>query len=85
MSDFLLYSIVGSIVLTLLVNLLPLLFPKSSQRAKDKIVESVQAQREAAERGEKPRVQVFFPWKWMLIGSVVLTILINVIAAVAGR
>jgi hypothetical protein len=84
-SNFVLYSIVGSIVLTLLVNLLPLLFPKSSQRAKDKIVESVQAQRQAIERGEKPRVRVFFPWKWMLIGSIVLTILINVIAVLAGR
>jgi hypothetical protein len=84
-SDFVLYSIIGSIALTLLINLLPLLLPGSTRRAKDRIARSVESQREAVERGEAPRVQVFFPWKWMLIGSLVLTVLVNVVAAFAGR
>jgi uncharacterized protein YjeT (DUF2065 family) len=90
MSDFLLYSIVASVVLTVLVNVLPMLFPKSAQRARDKIADSVEAQMQARKEGDdpaqpQPRVKVFFPWKWMLIGSLVLTVLVNVVAAIAGR
>ncbi len=32
-------------------------------------------------RGQRPRVQVFFPWKAMLIGSIGLTVLLNVLNA----
>ena len=31
------------------------------------------------ERGEAPRVQFFFSWKWMLISSIVLTVLVNTV------
>ena len=31
------------------------------------------------ERGVVPRVQFFFSWKWMLIGSIVLTVLVNTV------
>jgi hypothetical protein len=85
MSNFLLYSIVGSVVLTVLLNVLPLIFPGAADKAKRKLHESVSAQIEAAERGEKPRVRVFFPWKAMVIGSIVLTILVNAVGYFAGR
>ena len=85
MSDFFLYSIVGSVVLTVLLNVLPLLFPKAADKAKRKLQDSVAASVEAAERGEKPRVRVFFPWKAMLIASIILTILVNVVGYFAGR
>ncbi len=85
MGNFLLYSIVGSVVLTVLLNALPLLFPKAADKAKRKLQDSVTASVEAAERGEKPRVQVFFPWKAMLIASIVLTLLVNAVGYFAGR
>ncbi len=85
MSNFLLYSIVGSIVLTVLINVLPMIFPKASRKVQEKVSERMNAQIEQAERGERPRVQVFFPWKAMLIASVVLTIVMNLVAHFAGR
>ena len=85
MSDFLLYSIIGSVVLTVALNVLPLLFPKAADKAKRKIQQSVADSVEAAERGEKPRVQVFFPWKAMLRVSIILTILVNAVGYFAAR
>ncbi len=85
MSNFLITSIVGSIVLTILINVLPLIFPKAADKAKRKLHETVSAQVDAAERGERGRVQVFFPWKAMLIASIVLTIFVNAVGYFAGR
>ena len=34
---------------------------------------------------QTPRVSVFFPWKAMLIASLVLTVVVNVIAFFAAR
>jgi hypothetical protein len=89
MSNFLITSIIGSIVLTILINVLPLLFPKAADKAKRKLHETVSAQMEAAEnanaRGERARGRVFFPWKAMLIASIVLTIFVNVVGYFAGR
>jgi hypothetical protein len=34
---------------------------------------------EQHEDNNRPRVKVFFPWKAMLIGSIVLTVLVNLI------
>ncbi len=85
MSNFLLYSIVGSVVLTVFLNVLPLIFPKSADKAKRRIQDSVTKSVEAAERGERGRIQLFFPWKAMVIGSIVLTILANAVGYFAGR
>ena len=88
MQDFLIFSLIGSIVLTVLLNLLPLLFPKTTRKAEQRIVEKMGEtieRSERAERGEGPRVKVFFPWKWMLLASVVLTVLVNVVGWFAGR
>lgn len=85
MSNFLLYSIIGSIVLTLLVNLLPMLFPRAAQKAERKIQQTVNESLERQERGEQPRIKVFFPWKAMLIASIVLTVLVNLVGFFAGR
>jgi hypothetical protein len=85
MSDFLMYSIIGSVVLTVLINVLPMIFPKASRKAQEKISERVNDAIEKAERGERPRVQVFFPWKAMLIISIVLTLLVNGVNWFASR
>lgn len=79
MKDFLLYSIVGSVVLTIIVNILPIIFPKTSQKAQAQIHKKMSEKIDQVERGEAPRVQFFFSWKWMLIGSIVLTVLVNTV------
>jgi hypothetical protein len=71
-------SLVLSLVLTVVLNLGVRAFPNGSRRFEDR-TEQWMASR--ADGG--PRVRVFFPWKAMLIGSIVLTVLLNVIAALA--
>ncbi len=79
MNDFILYSIFGSIVLTVFLNVLPLLFPNASDNLQKKIEENARRSIEKHKDDNEPRVKVFFPWKAMLIGSLVLTILVNLI------
>lgn len=83
MSDFILYSIVGSVVLTVLLNVLPLIFPNAAAKAQRKLEENAKRAIEQHEDDAQPRVKVFFPWKAMLIGSIVLTVLVNLIGLFA--
>lgn len=69
---FIVTSIVASVILTLLLNVLPMLFPNSAAKAKCKMEEH--------EDGHQPRVKVFFPWKAMIVVSIVLTMLVNLIS-----
>lgn len=75
MSQFLLYSIIASVVLTVLLNLIPRIFPGVRRRMDN----AMRDRMDAVQRGQKPRVQVFFPWKWMLIISILLTVVLNVL------
>ncbi|MEE9327142.1 MAG: hypothetical protein V3U71_07575 [Cocleimonas sp.] len=79
MNNFLLVSIIGSIVLTILVNLIPILFPNAAAKIQKKIKENAKRAIEQHEDDKQPRVKVFFPWKAMLIGSIVLTVLVNLV------
>ena len=79
MNDFLTYSIIGSIVLTIIMNVLPLIFPNAAAKMQRKIEENARRAIEQHEDNNQPRVKVFFPWKAMLIGSLVLTVLVNLI------
>lgn len=83
MSDFLLYSVVGSIVLTLLLNVLPMLFPRSSRKLEEKVHRRMEEAMAEQDADNPPRVKVFFPWKIMLIASIVLTIIVNVVGLLA--
>lgn len=83
MSNFIIYSIVGSIVLTVVLNILPLLFPNAAAKIQKKIEENARDAIEQHEDANLPRVKVFFPWKAMLIGSIVLTVLVNIIGLLA--
>jgi hypothetical protein len=83
MSNFIIYSIVGSIILTVVLNVLPLLFPNAATKVQKKIEENARRAIEQHEDSNRPRVKVFFPWKAMLIGSIVLTVLINLIGLLA--
>jgi hypothetical protein len=83
MSDFILYSIIASIVLTVLLNVLPLIFPNAATKLQRKIEENARQAIEQHEDDNQPRVKVFFPWKGMLIGSIVLTVLVNLIRSLS--
>ena len=79
MQNFLITSLIASVVLTVLINILPMLFPNTAQKAQRKLREKIDEQISNQEQGNAPRVQVFFPWKTMLIVSLVLTVLVNLI------
>ena len=83
MSDFILYSIIGSVVLTVVLNILPLLFPNAADKLQRKIEENARRSIEQHQNDDLPRVKVFFPWKAMLIASVVLTVVLNLIGFLA--
>ena len=72
MPNWLLTSLILSVGLTVLLNTLPRLFPGVQARLQEKLASQMQ---QADSDG--PRVRVFFPWKFMLIGSIVLTVLLN--------
>ena len=81
MNNFIVYSIVASVILTAVVNILPFLFPNAAAKLQKKIEENAKRAIEQHEDANRPRVKVFFPWKAMLIGSVVLTVLVNLVGA----
>ena len=83
MSNFLLISLIGSIVLTLALNFLPVIFPNAAAKAERKIVEKMQETHSDRVDPNTPKVRVFFPWKAMLMGSLVLTVLVNVVGLLA--
>ncbi len=77
--SWLVMSLVLSIVLTVGLNLGVRAFPNGARRMEERTGDRV-ARRTI---DDAPRVRVFFPWKAMLIGSIVLTVLVTLIAALA--
>lgn len=77
--SFLWASVVGSIVLTVVLNVVPRMFPGATRKAEQKLHDYLLDAEDAKDPATPQRkVQVFFPWKAMLVASVVLTILVNV-------
>lgn len=89
MQDFLIQSIIASVVLTVLINVLPRLFPNQSRKVErslhEKIEEAFREDDDRKQHGNKPRVKVFFPWKAMLVISVLLTVVVNLVGLFAAR
>ncbi len=83
MNNFIITSIIASVVLTVALNVLPLLFPNTAAKAQKKHEENAKRAIEQHEDDARPRVKVFFPWKAMLIGSIVLTVLVNLVGLFA--
>ena len=79
MSNFLILSVIGSIILTALLNLLPALFPKSAEKAERKMLEKMQQMHEDRIDPGTPKVQIFFPWKAMLAISLFMTVAMNLV------
>ena len=81
MAAFLLSSIVASLVLTVVLNVVIRSFPGTSAdaRARQVFGEYTDRPDEMPSLDDADRVRVFFPWKQMVLWSMALTVLINVI------
>ena len=82
------YSLVASVVLTVVLNAAIRLWPGGAERSARRLDDW--AQRHAAPpsdgrsvRRDEPRVRVIVPWKAMLLASVVLTVVLNVVLRLA--
>ncbi|MGB6231205.1 MAG: DUF2905 family protein [Litorimonas sp.] len=71
MGQILLWSLIASVVLTTLLNLILFAFPKTSDRIGQAVTDSLQP------HNDDGRVRIVFPIKTMIIGSIVLTVLLN--------
>lgn len=74
--QWLVVSLVLSVVLTVVLNVALHLFPRAGDELGRRLTDF--ATRAPHEDDGRP-VRVFFPWKAMLVGSLVLTILVNVL------
>ena len=61
-----------------------MLFPKASEKVERKIHEKMSESISRQDEGRQPRVRVFFPWKAMLVVSIVLTVIVNLVGFVAA-
>ena len=73
--NWLVLSILLSVGLTVVLNLAVRAFPGASERSARRVDEWA-----AARPARSSGVHVYFPWKAMLIGSIVLTVLVNILA-----
>ena len=81
--NWLVVSLVASVVLTIVLNVAIRLWPGAADRGTRQLDDWAQRQ-DAAEFGDGPdRVRVIVPWKAMLLGSIALTVLLNVVLRLA--
>jgi hypothetical protein len=83
--DWLLYSIVASVVLTVVLNVGLRLFPGIGRSLEDLFARMTERV-DTPDRGDTPaeasderRVRVIVPWKLMLVASLILTLLLNLL------
>ena len=76
--EWLVLSLVLSVVLTVVLNVALRAFPNAGDRAARALEERAWQQGDTARGGDK-RVRVYFPWKAMIVGSILLTILVNLV------
>jgi len=75
--QWLVVSIVASVVLTMVLNLALRLFPGAGRRIGESIDQAMERQEPRAGERDRSRVRVVVPWRLMLAGSLVLTIVLN--------
>lgn len=78
--SWLAFSIIASIVLTLVLNVGLRLFPDSADRLRDRLFRLAERpDGEPRDDALRSRTRVIIPWKAMLIGSLVLTLAVNLL------
>jgi hypothetical protein len=81
--SWLAFSIIASVVLTVALNLALRLFPGMGRRMQDGFTRLAERTDETHDYGEpRSRVHVYFPWKAMVIASILLTVGLNVLLAI---
>jgi len=78
--SWLAFSVVASVVLTIVLNVVLRLFPDTARRLHERA--SRMAEPPDHDPSVEPRrthTRVIFPWKTMLIGSLLLTVLVNAV------
>lgn len=66
----------GSVVLTMRLNLLPMLLPKTARRAQERMIAEIDEHHDGEDDTVRagPSVKVFFPWRAMWVRSSVLNV-----------
>lgn len=75
--NWLVFSILASVMLTVLLNVAPRLFPRAGHRANRRAWTWAAPDDRFDPSVQQRRVRVLFPWKAMLVGSLVLTVVVN--------
>ena len=79
---WLVVSIALSVVLTVVVNVGLRAFPDASRRAARRVTTLTAPTGRRAPTSDR-RVKVWMPWKAMILGSVILTIMLNLVLWIA--
>jgi hypothetical protein len=77
--EWLAVSLVASLVLTVLINLAIRLWPGATDRGARRLMEWTERQEPPEVQPRPGQVRVIVPWRAMLIGSVVLTVALNLV------
>jgi hypothetical protein len=80
--SWLVVSLVASLVLTVLLNAVLRLSPRARQGLEtgvERLVDHAPPPR--TDELDQPRVRVIIPWKLMLIGSILVTVVVNLFLA----
>lgn len=91
MADLIVNMLIASVVLTALINVIPRVFPGSSaeDRVRDLVGEPRTEQSHLSPGpadhadstdAQRPPFRVWFPWKSMLVGSILVTAIVNIVA-----
>jgi hypothetical protein len=76
--QWLVVSIVASVVLTVVLNLALRLFPGAARRIGESIDRALERHAPPpADEHDRSRVRVIVPWRLMLVGSLLLTLVLN--------
>jgi len=79
---WLVISVTLSVMLTVLLNVGLRAFPATGRRFARSLATAMSPSADAA-RVKNRRIRVFLPWKAMILGSLILTIAVNVILRIA--
>jgi hypothetical protein len=77
--QWLVVSILASVVLTVVLNLVLWLFPGAGRRVGDSISRALERAEPRAGERDRPGVRVIVPWRLMIVGSLLLTLVLNLI------
>ena len=77
--NWLVFSILASVGLTVVLNVVPRMIPGAGDRVTRRMETWTAAHPDDSSPPQR-RVKVIFPWKAMLIGSLLLTLILNALA-----